>query len=311
MKTCPQCKLENPSAAKYCMACGAIFVEESPKLVDDVLFRKELDEVKEIIDQLKKSIAVIQESKDNDENDVEDLQLKQQIETLKQQIETNNKTIKELSGRIETQKNEVSNLTKQLEDERKKKKGGKWGWIFVLLCLVFAFGVYWYWDRYTYEKSKCDNYRENNAELKVIIDTLQRAYNALQNDYDTLSTDYAILSTKYPMSINKVEIASVYKNGSIGVYGKDISCCDFLKPRISYEGYVDKEIKLTIKWYRYSNNYITSHSESHIVHKGKQVLELDQQKGFNYERWPQGWYEIKIWCNGMMLASNEFYVDYY
>jgi len=303
MKECPKCKFENPSTAKYCMDCGELFDGEVPKTEQDSL-RKELDEVKETIEQLKKSIVVLQENNDNDGNDVEVMQ-------LRQQIETNYKTIKELSGQIETQKKEVSNLTKQLDGERKKKKGGKWGWIFVLLWLVFAFGVYWYWDCYTYEKSKCDNYRGNNAELKVIIDTLQRAYNALQNDYDTLSTDYAILSTKYPMSINKVEIASVYKNGSIGVYGKDISCCDFLKPRISYEGYVDKEIKLTVKWYRYSDNYITSHSESHIIQKGKHVLELDQQKGVNYDRWPQGWYEIKIWCNGMMLASNEFYVDYY
>lgn len=303
MKVCPKCKLENPSSAKYCMACGALFVGEVSKTDQDSL-REELDEIKETIEQLKKSVSALQEKNVHTEND-------DKIQQFENEKESDDETIKALSSQIDEDKNEISNLTKQLENERKKKKSGKWGWIFVSLWVVSLCCVYVFWDCYTCEKSKCDNYRGNNAKLEVEIDTLQRAYNALQNDYDTLSADFDLLSTKYPMSINKVEIASVYKNGSIGVYGKDIRCCDFLKPRISYEGYVDKEIKLTVKWYRCGNNYITSHSESHIVHKGKQVLELDQQKGFQYERWPQGWYEVKIWCNGIMLASDEFYVDYY
>lgn len=143
MKECPNCKFENPSAAKYCMTCGTVFVEESPKL-EDVLLRKELDEVKQTIEQLKKAIVVLQENNVKDGNNVEVMQLRQQIVTLKQQIETSNETIKKLSGQIETQKNEISNLTKQLESERKKKKGGKWGWIFVLLSIAFA--SFWYMD---------------------------------------------------------------------------------------------------------------------------------------------------------------------
>ena len=269
MKECPKCKFENPSTAKYCMDCGELFDGEVPKTEQDSL-RKELDEVKETIEQLKKSIVVLQENNDNDGNDVEVMQ-------LRQQIETNYKTIKELSGQIETQKKEVSNLTKQLDGERKKKKGGKWGWIFVLLWLVFAFGVYWYWDCYDNEKNRVYCLRDTIYELEK------------QNK---------ALAEKYPLIIKSVDVVN-----SNQVEGKSRRSGKTLK--VSYEGYSDAKTKLLFKLYR-SGEYFHSFAEIYTINKGNHILEINLKNGFLGNSWPNGNYQIEIWYGDVALASKSF-----
>jgi len=182
-----------------------------------------------------------------------------------------------LSGQIETRKNEVSNLTKQLEGERKKKKGGKWGWIFVLLWLVFAFGVYWYWDCYDNEKNRVYCLRDTIYELEK------------QNK---------ALAEKYPLIIKSVDVVN-----SNQVEGKSRRSGKTLK--VSYEGYSDAKTKLLFKLYR-SGEYFHSFAEIYTINKGNHILEINLKNGFLGNSWPNGNYQIEIWYGDVALASKSF-----
>lgn len=204
MKVCSNCKYENPSTAKFCMACGSLFVEEGPKSETNIL-KKELDEVKKEIEQLKSSMSEIGRNTEKvDDND--------EVLLLRKQIEDGEETIKDLSGLVDKQKNEISNLTNQLKDEVKKKKNGKWGWLFVALWVVSAFFVFLFWNWYKYENNRGDYLRDAKYDLQKKNDSLQKVFYALQNDYDTLSS-------KYPMIINKIEVAGANNKRSIGAFG--------------------------------------------------------------------------------------------
>jgi len=269
MKVCKNCNQENPSSAKFCMICGAAFVEEKPQSQDD-LFRKELDEVKETIEQLKKTLAALQEKTENIESESEK-------EQLTKQIDDGNKTIKTLSGQIDEKKNEISTLTNQLEKERKKKKGGKWGWIFVLLWLVFAFGVYWYWDCY-------DNEKNRGYCLKDTIYELEKQNKALVE--------------KYPLIIKSVDVVN-----SDQVEGKSRRSGKTLK--VSYEGYSDAKTKLLFKLYLYGE-YFHTFAEIHTINKGNHILEINLKNGVLGSSWPNGNYQIEIWYSDVALASKSF-----
>lgn len=59
MKICPQCKHENPSAAKFCMFCSTAFDEEENLSEKDPL-RQELDEANSSIALLKQTVSNLQ-----------------------------------------------------------------------------------------------------------------------------------------------------------------------------------------------------------------------------------------------------------
>lgn len=270
MRICLNCKRENPSAAKYCMSCGTLLAEEE-HLLEASLFRKELDEVKETIELMKKSLAALEGKTDSVEDD------NAEIQQLKDQIGARDNTIKTMSNQIETQKNEISNLTKQLEGEKKKKKGGKWGWVFVVLWLAFAFGVYWYWDCYNYEKSRANWLRETKYELEK------------QNK---------ALAEKYPLIIKSVDIVN-----SNQVEGKSRRNGKTLK--VTYEGYSDAKTKLLFKLYRYGE-YFHSFAEIYNINKGNHILEINLKNGVLGSSWPNGNYQIEIWYGDVALASKNF-----
>lgn len=295
MRICPKCGIETASTANFCLNCGMAFVEEKPQSQDD-LFRKELDEVKETIEQLKKTLAALQEKVENTESESEKEQLIKQIDEC-------NKTIKTLLGQIDDQKNEIFTLTNQLEKERKKKKGGKWGWIFVWLSLVFAFSTIKFWDCYTWEKNRCNRLRDTITELQSKYDTLQMVCGELQGNYDTLRV-------KYPMIIKSVEI--VYNTETLKL---DSAHTIKQKPnpkkshnkvlRISYEGYVDSEVNLLFKWYRNGDCYY-SFSETQNIKTGNHVLDIYRRNGIMKDSWPDGSYRLEIWSNGAALAYKSF-----
>jgi chaperonin cofactor prefoldin len=279
------------------MACGSLFVEEEPKTETDNL-KKELDDVKKEIEQLKSSMSKIGCNTEKVDDQAENL-------LLQKQIEDSEETIKDLSGQIEKQKNEITNLTNQLKDEVKNKKNGRWGWFFVALWIVSAFFVFLFWNWYKYENNRGDYLRDAKYDLQKKNDSLQKAYCELQNDFDSLIS-------KYPIIVNKIEVAGANNKGSIGAFGGDIryGYRDYIKPRISYEGYSDTEIVFKVLCYRSGDSYCsTSHTERHVIEKGSQVLELDLQKGFRNGKWPNGYYRLEIWCNNVMLSHKWF--DFY
>lgn len=144
MKVCPNCNKENPSAANYCMFCRTPLFKQENKPQDNLL-KKERDVVMEITEQLKKSMAELQEKLDNAEiND-------KTINQLQKQISIRDNTINTLLSQINEQKKESSNLTGQPKKKQNKQKRVKWWWwIFISLWLIVAlvllgFGLYELW----------------------------------------------------------------------------------------------------------------------------------------------------------------------
>ena len=126
------------------MFCKTPLFKQENKPQDN-LPKKELGEVMEITEQLKKSMAVLQEKLDNKEiND-------KTIDQLKKQISIRDNTINTLLSQINEQKKESSNLTGQPKKKQNKQKRGKWWWwIFISLWLIVAlvllgFGLYEFW----------------------------------------------------------------------------------------------------------------------------------------------------------------------
>lgn len=294
MKVCPNCEHENPSTANHCMICGALLVDEE-QLPEEVLLKRELGEARETIVLLKKSLAVLQEKSRKTCDDAE-------VQRLKDQIENCNKTIELLSRRTNDQKQDILKLTNQLESEKKKKNGGKWGWFFVVFCAFLVYGVYKYREYYMYEKVRADNLANNES-------VLEKSKSKLENEYYDLRSDYDTLSAKYPIIINNVEIANVYGDGMIETdYGGNIYSSNtmFLKPRISYEGFVDTaDMLLKVKWYC-DGDFLCSHNETISVEKGSNTLGLSSH-GNGYEgRWRRGYYRVEFWSRGVALASKSF-----
>lgn len=289
MKVCSHCKHENPSAAKFCMACGTLFIEEEPKKDSDIL-KKELDEVKKEIEQLKISMNEVSCNTEQTDDNAEDL-------LLQKQIEDSNETIKKLSVQIDKQKNKITYLTKQLEEEKEIKKSGKWGWIFVSLWLISAIVSFWYWDCYVKQKSMYNHLRDNFAELQKNHDTLQKAYSDLQNSHVSLVA-------KYPMIVKSVEIV----NTDLDKWkGENKRKREYYRQtlQVSYDGLVDAEIQILFRWYR-DDNYYCSFTETQSVKTGNQVMEIYQQDKIMNNKWPIGTYRIEIWSNGVELGAREF-----
>lgn len=312
MKVCPNCEHENPSSANHCMVCGTLLVDEE-QLPEEVRLKKELAEANETIELLKKSLTAIQKKLENTENDDEAQQLKDQIEGYKETIES-------LQERIDAQKSEITNLTNQLENER-KKKGGKWGWVFVVLFLAAAITAYMIWDDRQYLSWY---YSDQIISLKNEVSSLRQEkedgnsqMNDLRTKYNSLETKYNELKNHYPLIIDDIQIANTYYDGEIEtdydgyIYsGRTM----YLKPKLTYRGYVDSPKTLKIKWInpdgslRSGTSSPTGFSQSaeYSIYEGKQTLLLFGWGGTNMGHWGAGTYRIEIWYGSVMLKSKSF-----
>ena len=315
MKVCPNCEHENPSSANHCMVCGTLLIDEE-QLPEEVQLKKELGEAKKTIELLKNTLAVLQEKSENTANDLE-------VQQLKDQIESCNETIESLHGQIDAQKSEISNITNLLENEKKKKKGGKWGWLFVLLFFASAIVAYIVWDE---KQTQDQNYTNQINSLSSELSSLRQEnengsveLNSLQAKYDALETKYDELKKQYPLIIDDIQIANTYYGGEIETdYGGSIysSRTMYLRPKLSYKGYVDSPLTLKVKWIKPDGSLSTGSSSSPgfsqtaecSIYEGKQTLILSGWGGADMGHWGSGTYRIEIWHGNVMLKSKSFTV---
>ena len=317
MKVCPNCEHENPSTANHCMVCGALLIDEE-QLPEEVLLKKELNEAKKTIELLKNALAVLQEKS---ENTVDDLEVQQ----LKDQIQDRNETIESLHVQIDAQKSEISNITNLLENEKKKKKGGKWGWLFVLLFFASAIVAYIIWDE---KQSQDRNYTNQIKSLSSELSSLRQEnengsveLNGLQAKYVGLETKYDELKKHYPLIIDDIQIANVYGGGEIETdYGGYLysSRTMYLKPKLTYRGFVDSRITLKVKWVnpdetlRSGTSSPAGYSQSgeYSIYDGNQTIVLSGWGSSTIGHWESGTYRIEIWHGDVMLKSKSFTVYY-
>ena len=257
MRVCPKCELENPSTANHCMFCGALLVDEA-QLPEEVVLKKELGEAKKTIELLKNTLAALQEKSENTANDLE-------VQQLKDQIEGCNETIDSLHVQIDAQKSEISNITNQLENE--KKKGGKWGWPFVLLFFASAIVAYIIWDeKQTQDQNYTNRIKSLSDELSSLRQENENGFvelNSLQAKYDALETKYDELKKQYPLIIDDIQIANTYYGGEIETdYDGSIysSRTMYLRPKLSYKGYVDSPLTLKVRWIKPDGSLSTGSS---------------------------------------------------
>lgn len=317
MKVCPNCEHENPSTANHCMVCGTLLVDEE-QLPEEVRLKKELAEANETIELLKKSLTALQEKLENTENNDE-------VQPLKNQIEDCNETIESLQGQVDAQKSEISNITNQLENEKKKKKGGKWGWLFVLLFLAAAIATYIIWDEKQsqewYFSDQINRFKDEVSSLRQEKENGSVELNNLQTRYDGLEAKYNELKNHYPLIIDDIQIANTYYGGEIETdYGGSIysSRTMYLRPKLSYKGYVDSPQTLKVKWIK-PDGFLSTGSSSPpgfsqtvecSVYEGKQTLILSGWGGADMGHWGAGTYRIEIWYGSIMLKSKDFTIYY-
>lgn len=311
MRVCPKCELENPSTANHCMFCGALLVDEA-QLPEEVVLKKELGEAKKTIELLKNTLAALQEKSENTANDLE-------VQQLKDQIEGCNETIDSLHVQIDAQKSEISNITNQLENE--KKKGGKWGWLFVLLFFASAIVAYIIWDeKQTQDQNYTNRIKSLSDELSSLRQENENGFvelNSLQAKYDALETKYDELKKQYPLIIDDIQIANTYYGGEIETdYDGSIysSRTMYLRPKLSYKGYVDSPLTLKVRWIKPDGSLSTgsssppgfSQTSECSIYEGKQTLILSGWGGADMGHWGSGTYRIEIWHGNVMLKSKSF-----
>ena len=90
----------------------------------------------------------------------------------------------------------------------------------------------------------------------------------------------------------------------------------YLRPKLSYKGYVDSPLTLKVKWIKPDGSLSTGSSSSPgfsqtaecSIYEGKQTLILSGWGGADMGHWGSGTYRIEIWHGNVMLKSKSFTV---
>ncbi len=196
-------------------------------------------------------------------------------------------------------------------EERRRSNSAVWYWIAIAI-LAIAVGVMCYLyidanDNYTRMKSKTSSLEYEVSEVEIERD------NALTELSDFKSS----ISSSYPIVITDIEIANVYKDGSIETdYGNTLYDYRtlYLKPRITYTGLTSGTKEFKIKWVMPSGSLRTgdsspygySYSESAYVSEGSyNTLDLMGWGNENSGNWGSGRYRVEIWYDDVCLKSKD------
>ena len=316
MRICPKCEKENPSSANHCMFCGALLIDEE-QLPEEIVLRRNLDVANETIEVLKKALAAMQEKAETG-NETE-------VQYLNEQIENCNETIENLSNRIEKQSTTISFLNSQL-DKEKKKKGGKWGIVFVVLFIIassIAFQNYEdkqsFRSSYYYDESRIFELQSELETLRKEKESSSVSLNKLRAEYDELDNKYKEIVSQYPLIIDNILIGNTYRNGEVEteygntLYSYRLMC---LSPKLLYRGYSKGNKTLKVKWFRPDGSLMTSpnssmgfsQSSDYYIYEGSQSLIMSGWGNESMSYWPTGSYRVEVWFGNIMLKSKTFYV---
>ena len=196
-------------------------------------------------------------------------------------------------------------------EKRQRSNSALWYWIAIAI-LAIAVGVMCYLyidanDNYTRMKSKTSSLRNEISEMEIERD------NALTELSDFKSS----IGSTYPIVITDIEIANVYKDGTIETdYGNTLYDYRtlYLKPRIAYTGLTSGTKEFKIKWVMPSgalrtgdsSPYGYSFSESAYVSEGSyKTLDFTGWGNDNSGNWSSGRYRVEIWYDDVCLKSKD------
>lgn len=196
-------------------------------------------------------------------------------------------------------------------EKRQRSNSALWYWISIAI-LAIAVGVMCYLyidanDNYTRMKSKTSSLRNEISEMEIERD------NALTELSDFKSS----IGSTYPIVITDIEIANVYKDGTIETdYGNTLYDYRtlYLKPRITYTGLTSGTKEFKIKWVMPSgalrtgdsSPYGYSFSESAYVSEGSyNTLDFTGWGNDNSGNWSSGRYRVEIWYDDVCLKSKD------
>lgn len=196
-------------------------------------------------------------------------------------------------------------------EKRQRSNSALWYWIAIAI-LAIAVGVMCYLyidanDNYTRMKSKTSSLRNEISEMEIERD------NALTELSDFKSS----IGSTYPIVITDIEIANVYKDGTIETdYGNTLYDYRtlYLKPRITYTGLTSGTKEFKIKWVMPSgalrtgdsSPYGYSFSESAYVSEGSyNTLDFTGWGNDNSGNWSSGRYRVEIWYDDVCLKSKD------
>lgn len=196
-------------------------------------------------------------------------------------------------------------------EERRRSNSAVWCWIAIAI-LAIAVGVMCYLyidanDNYTRMKSKTSSLQDEVSDMEIERD------NALTE----LSEFKSSIGSTYPIVITDIEIANVYKDGTIETdYGNTLYDYRtlYLKPRITYTGLTSGTKEFKIKWVMPSGSlrtgdsspYGCSFSESAYVSEGSyNTLDFTGWGNENSGNWSSGRYRVEIWYDDVCLKSKD------
>lgn len=137
---------------------------------------------------------------------------------------------------------------------------------------------------------------------------------------DEMASNSSESKNSLPLSISKIEIGNVYKDGTVETeYGATIYDDNtmYLKPRITYTGNKSGNVALKVKFFTADGDLSTSsksptgfsYEKSVSLEKGSgKTIELSGWGGEDKGHWKAGTYRIEIWYESTCLKRYEFEV---
>lgn len=138
---------------------------------------------------------------------------------------------------------------------------------------------------------------------------------------DEMASNSSESNNGLPLSISKIEIGNVYKDGTVETeYGATIYDDNtmYLKPRITYTGNKSGNVTLKVKFFTAEGDLSTSsksptgfsYEKSVTLEKGSgKTIELSGWGGEDKGHWKAGTYRIEIWYENTCLKKQEFEVE--
>ena len=206
----------------------------------------------------------------------------------------------------------TNNTTK---DATKKSKRRIWPYVMVIVLLAIAtlaLGVLYLSTNKNYKKEESSN-SSLRSELSDVKNERDRA-NVELSEFKSLVSD------TYPIIITNIEVANVYKDGTIETnYGGTIYdyCSMYLKPKITYTGLTEGNKEFKIKLYTPSGS-VSVGSESYSGFTYSETVYVSSGESNTYElkgwgnesrgNWQSGSYRFEIWYGNTCLKSKQFRV---
>lgn len=198
--------------------------------------------------------------------------------------------------------NEAGEIYRIGEPVKRPKGKTVWGyWIAIVIFVVATISIF-----VLYVNMEAQYERQYSKSM------------TLRRQLDDLSKLKSKVGNAYPLIISAIEIANIYKGGSIETdYGNTLYSGNtmYLKPKITYYGISSGTKVLKVKWFKpdgsmstgTSSPYGFSQSDSHYIYTGPDnTITMSGWGNEDKGHWRSGTYRIEVWYENTCLKSKTF-----